>query len=63
MIPLSVKTAFFFYEFWTRSAKGNGAQSIVALAVALQVDRLKVIMGEMMALKSHKTIENIRLYG
>jgi len=34
----------------------------VALAVALRADRLKVITGEIMALKGHKTIENMKLW-
>lgn len=34
---------------------------IVALEVALWEDHLKVIMGEIMAPNSHKTIENMRL--
>lgn len=34
---------------------------IVPLEVALREDHLKVIMGEKMALNSHKTIENMRL--
>lgn len=36
---------------------------IVALEVALWEDHSEVIMGEIMALNSHKTIENMRLLG
>lgn len=35
--------------------------TIVALAVALWVDNLKVIIEKIVALKSHKTIENMQL--